>query len=167
MIYLSLPRSSLYYKSSYYKSSKGDDTDSWLMNEIYELWIKYPFYGYRRIAATLNRSGCHVNDKKIWRLMRLMNLQTIYLKKKTTFFNKEHKIYPYLLKDLIINKPNQVWATDITYIKMQKGFVYLVAPIDLFSRYIVGWQLSITLEKEFCIDMLKTTLITNQKTRNY
>lgn len=92
-----------------------------------------------------------------------MDLQTIYPKKKTTFLNKEHKIYPYLLKNLIINKPNQVWATDITYIKMQKGFVYLVALIDLFSRYIIDWQLSITLEKEFCIDMLKTALITRQK----
>jgi putative transposase len=111
---LSLPRSSLYYKSA-----KEADTDSWLMNEIYELWIKYPFYGYRRITATLNRNGYLVNDKRILGLMRLMDLQTIYPKKKTTFFNKEHKIYPYLLKNLIIDKPNQVWATDITYTKLQ------------------------------------------------
>ena len=115
--------------------------------------MKYPFYGYRRITAILNRSGYHVNDKKIRRIMKLMDLPAIYPKKKTTFANKEHKIYPYLLRDLIINKSDQVWATDITYIKMSKGFVYLVVLIDLFSRNIINWQLSTTMEKEFCIEM--------------
>ena len=124
---LSIPRSSFYYKSI-----RGEDIDNWLMNEIYEIWMKYPFYGYRRITAILNRSGYNVNDKKIRRIMKLMNLQAIYPKKRTTFSDKEHKIYPYLLRDLIINKSDQVWATDITYIKMSKGFVYLVALIDLF-----------------------------------
>jgi putative transposase len=151
---LSIPRSSFYYKST-----KEGDIDNWLMNEIYEIWMKYPFYGYRRITAILNRSGYHVNDKKIRRIMKLMDLQAIYPKKKTTFANKEHKIYPYLLRDLIINKSDQVWATDITYIKMSKGFVYLVVLIDLFSRKIINWQLSTTMEKEFCIEMLEIALL--------
>jgi putative transposase len=155
---LSIPRSSLYYKSI-----KEGDIDNWLMNEIYEIWIKYPFYGYRRITAILNRSGYHVNNKKIRRIMSLMDLQAIYPKKKTTFADTEHKIYPYLLRDLIINKSNQVWATDITYIKMSKGFVYLVALIDLFSRKIINWQLSITMEKEFCIEMLEEALMLNKR----
>jgi putative transposase len=151
---LSIPRSSFYYKSI-----KEEDIDNWLMNEIYEIWMKYPFYGYRRITAILNRSGYHVNNKKIRRIMSLMDLQAIYPKKKTTFTNKEHKIYPYLLRDLIINKSDQVWATDITYIKMSKGFVYLVALIDLFSRKIINWQLSTTMEKEFCIETLEIALL--------
>jgi putative transposase len=155
---LSISRSSFYYKSI-----KEEDIDNWLMNEIYEIWMKYPFYGYRRITAILNKSGYHVNNKKIRRIMSLMDLQAIYPKKKTTFTNKEHKIYPYLLRDLIINKSDQVWATDISYIKMSKGFVYLVALIDLFSRKIINWQLSITMEKEFCIEMLETALISNKK----
>jgi len=154
---LSIPRSSFYYQSI-----KEEDIDNWLMNEIFDIWMKYPFYGYRRITAILNRSGYHVNDKKVRRIMRLMNLQAIYPKKKTTFINNDHKIYPYLLRDLIINRSNQVWATDISYIKMSKGFVYLVALIDLFSRKIINWQLSITMEKEFCIEMLETALISNK-----
>jgi putative transposase len=154
---LSIPKSSFYYKSI-----KEEDIDNWLMNEIYEIWIKYPFYGYRRINAILNRNGYDINEKKTRRLMRSMNLQTIYPKKKTTFSNKEHKIYPYLLKDLIIDKINQVWATDLTYIKMGKGFVYLTALIDLFSRKIINWQLSTTMEKEFCIEMLEDALIANK-----
>lgn len=133
------------------------------MNEIYEIWMKYPFYGYRRITAILNRNGYHVNSKKIRRIMKLMDLQAIYPKKKTTISNKEHKIYPYLLRNLIINRANQVWATDITYIKMSKGFVYLVALIDLFSRRIINWQLSVTMEKEFCIEMLEIALMQNKK----
>lgn len=149
--------------SFYYKSKKDVNDDNWLMNEIYELWIKYPFYGYRRITASLNRDGYLVNDKKIRRLMKLMNLETIYPKKRTTIANKESQIYPYLLKNLIIYKPNQVWASDLTYIKMSKGFVYLVALIDLFSRKIMGWRLSTTMEKEFCIEMLEDILSKNTK----
>ena len=155
---LSIPKSSFYYKSA-----KEEDIDNWLMNEIYEIWMKYPFYGYRRITAILNRNSYHINSKKIRRIMKLMDLQAIYPKKKTTFFNKEHKIYPYLLRNLVINRANQVWATDITYIKMSKGFVYLVALIDLFSRRIINWQLSITMEKEFCIEMLEIALMQNKK----
>lgn len=148
---LSLPRSSLYYKAN-----KIND-DTWVMNEIQELWMKLPFYGYRRITAALNRSGYGVNHKRVYRLMRKMNLAAIY-PKRTTFSNKEHLKYPYLLRDLDITHPNHVWSTDLTYLKMQKGFLYLVALIDVFSRLILSWRLSISMDTEFCISMLEDGL---------
>lgn len=148
---LSLPRSSVYYKP------KNDNNDMCLMNEIHELWLKQPFYGYRRITAVLNRSGYSVNRKRIYRLMILMNLQAIY-PKRTTISNQQHVKYPYLLADIDVARPNHVWSTDLTYIKMRKGFVYLVALIDLFSRYVVSWQLSITMDTEFCMSMLEDAL---------
>jgi putative transposase len=148
---LSLPRSSLYYKAN-----KIND-DTWVMNEIQELWMKLPFYGYRRITAALNRSGYGVNHKRVYRLMRKMNLAAIY-PKRTTFSNKEYLKYPYLLGDLDITHPNHVWSTDLTYLKMQKGFLYLVALIDVFSRLILSWRLSISMDTEFCISMLEDGL---------
>ena len=152
---LDIPRSSVYYKSC----SKSNDTI--LMNEIHELWLKYPFYGYRRITAVLNRNGHCINRKRVYRLMSEMQLKAIY-PKKTTFCNKDHAKYPYLLKDLRIDRPDQVWATDITYIKMSKGFVYLVALIDVHSRYVVAWELSTSLDIEFCMAMADSALAKKQ-----
>lgn len=149
---LKLHRSGLYYQPS--PKSNG----ATLMNEIYELWIKRPFYGYRRITKTLQRNGYNINHKHVLRLMREMNLQAIYPKKRTTYVNRDHKKYPYLLRNLVIKGPNHVWATDITYILMPDGYVYLVAMIDLYSRYIVAWELSNCLDAEFCISMLERGL---------
>jgi putative transposase len=148
---LGLNRSTLYYKPVL-----CDETE--LANEVHELWLEMPFYGYRRITAELSSRGYRVNHKRIQRIMREMNLQALYPRPKTSVSSSEHKIYPYLLKDLEVTRPNQVWATDITYIKMRKGFVYMVALIDIYSRYIVSWRLSTTLDTSFCLEMLEDAL---------
>jgi putative transposase len=114
--------------------------------------------GYRKITRELRIKGYEINHKKVLRIMRDMRIQAIYPKPKTTVINQEHKKYPYLLRDLLIDHPNQVWASDITYVKLLQGFVYLVAIIDLHSRYIVGWTLSNTMEADVCAELLQNTL---------
>ena len=142
-------RSNIYYRPRNFAQINN------LCNEIYELWSKYSFFGYRRITAILNeQKEFKINKKRVLRLMRLIGIQAVYPKKKTTIINKKEYKYPYLLKDLKITKPNQVWATDITYIKIPGGFVYLTALIDLFSKFIVSWQLSISMNTRFCLDIL-------------
>ncbi len=149
---LSINRSTLYYEP------KPND-DSTLANEIHEIWLEMPFYGYRRVTVQLRRNGYDVNHKCVLRLMKAMNLQALYPRPKTTKRNKDHKVYPYLLRDLVINRPNQVWATNITYITMPTGgFMYLVALIDVYSRFILSWRLSNTLDTSFCLDMLDQAL---------
>lgn len=145
---LAVNRSNVYYEPA----PTRDDTE--LANEIHELWLEMPFYGYRRITAELNRRGYLINHKRIFNLMRAMNIKALYPAPKTTITSPDHKIYPYLLRGLQIVRPNQVWSTDITYIKMPNGFVYLVALIDIYSRFILAWRLSNTLDKSFCLDML-------------
>jgi putative transposase len=132
------------------------------MNLIHEVWTSTPFYGYRRITAELKRQGYPVNHKRIQRLMNLMNLQALYPKPNTSRAHHQHVKYPYLLHGMEITRPDQVWATDITYIPMERGFLYLVALIDLYSRYIVSWNLSISLEAEFCLAMLEDALDRSQ-----
>lgn len=132
--------------------------DVTLMNEIREIWLKIPFYGYRRITQELRDQGRQINRKKVQRLMQLMGIQAIYPKPKTSIKNKAHQIYPYLLKGLEISHINEVWEVDITYLKLRNGFMYLVAIIDLYSRYIVGWELSNTLDADFCVNLLQRTL---------
>jgi len=149
----------LYRSTVYYQPTPKMD-DPIVMNTIHELWLKHPYYGYRRITQQLKRDGHDINYKRIRRLMRTMNLQAIYPKKKLSQPNKEHHIYPYLLKDLAITEPNQVWASDITYIKLPHGFVYLVCLIDLYSRYIVSWELSNCLSTDFCISMFERAVKT-------
>lgn len=144
--------------SFYYKPMKKQEDDVELMNEIMDLWQKHPFYGYRRIHATLQRSGWSLNRKRVQRVLRNMGIKAIYPGPKTSIGNKQHKIYPYLLKNLPITRPNQVWATDITYLKLRSGFIYLIAIMDLYSRYIVSWRLSTSLDSEFCIDALTEAL---------
>ena len=147
---LNINRSNIYYKP------RNIEEISNLCNDIYELWQKYQFFGYRRITVILrDQKGYNINYKKVLRLMRLIGIKALYPKKKTTIINGKDYKYPYLLKDLTINKPNQAWSTDITYIKTPVGFVYLVALIDIFSRFIISWQLSISMTVEFCIDILK------------
>lgn len=150
---LNLNRSNYYYH-------KIDQTakDQDLANKIHEIWIKYPFYGYRKITAVLRRNEI-INHKKVQRLMQEMDLAAIFPCKKTKGQKvKYNQLYPYLLKDLLIIKVNQVWVTDITYIRMNEGFTYFLAIIDLFSRFILASYLSTTLEAEFCIETLNQAL---------
>jgi putative transposase len=150
-------------RASFYYHPLPDGADAvTLMNEIQDIWERYPFYGYRRITATLQRSGYKVNHKKVQRMMRKMGIQAIYPKPRLSIANTEHKKYPYLLNDFSLERADQVWATDITYIKMNPGFVYLVAIIDLYSRYVVSWRLSISLDAGFCIEALEAALIKGQ-----
>ncbi len=128
------------------------------MGLIDEQFTKTPFYGYRRMTEYLRHMNHPVNRKRVHRLMKLMRIVAIYPKKRTTINHPDHRIYPYLLRGMKITEPNQVWSTDITYIKMNPGFMYLVAVIDWSSRYVLSWELSNTLDNSFCIKALKTAL---------
>lgn len=128
------------------------------MRLIDEQYTERPIYGRRKMTIYLRQKGYDVNPKRIRRLMQKMGLEAIYPKPRTSVANQEHKIYPYLLRWLEITRPNQVWSTDITYIRMQKGFMYLVAVIDWYSRYVLSWQLSNTLDSAFCVDALQRAL---------
>lgn len=150
---LEIPRSNLYYNPV-----PVDDYTLVLMNLIDDLYTKVPFYGSPRITAWLKRQGHKINIKRVKRLMQLMGLVAIYPGPKTSKGTPLQKIYPYLLRGMIIQKPNQVWSADITYIKLNKGFLYLVAIIDWFSRYVLSWELSNTLDAQFCVDALKEAL---------
>lgn len=146
-------------RSSYYYRSVGlSELNEQLMQRIDELYTKHPFLGYRKITAILNREGYKVNHKRVYRLMCLMGLQAIYAKPKLSNPRKGHKIYPYLLKGKKIDKANQVWASDITYIRLQGGYCYLVAIMDWYSRYIVSWQISNSMKVTFCIEALEEAL---------
>lgn len=130
-----------------------------LMEQIDKEYTRAPFYGYRKMTVRLvQKHGYEINHKRIARLMQKMGLQAIYAGPKTTIADKQHKKYPYLLRGLKINRPNQVWSTDITYIPMQQGFMYLVAIMDWFSRFVISWQLSNTLDGSFCLDALRIAL---------
>ena len=147
---LGLNRSTLYYKE---KPADIDDID--LLNAIRDVWERLPFYGYRRITKELRAKGIKVNRKRVQRLMAWVGIQAIYPGPNTSKRNKLHAVHPYLLRDLNITRANQAWMVDITYLRMPDGFMYLVALIDVYSRYVVGWSLSNTLETDFCIDALK------------
>lgn len=152
---LSLNRSSLYYKEK-----KPCDKDETLLNQIRDIWEKWPFYGYRRIHISLVKQGVIVNRKRIQRLMKEAGIQAIYPRPNTSANIKEHRRYPYLLRNIDIIRPNQVWSTDITYIKLPTGFVYLVAILDVFSRRILSWRLSNSLSTIFCLEALNESLET-------
>jgi len=130
-----------------------------LMRLIDQQYLKTPFYGWPRMTAHLQRQGYAVNHKRVQRLMQLMGLQALYPKPKTSVASYGHKVYPYLLRGLEITRPNQVWSADITYVPLMHGFMYLVAIIDWFSRYVLAWQLSNTLEGRFCLDALHQALL--------
>ena len=150
---LKVPRSTLYYR----RKPVGDD-DLALMRRIDEIYMKWPFYGSRRLWAELRGEGHDVNRKRVRRLMRLMGIEAIYQKPNTSRKHPSHKIHPYLLRNLVIGRPNQVWCADITYIPMAKGFVYLVAVMDWFSRRVLAWRLSITMETDFCVEALQEAM---------
>jgi putative transposase len=150
---LGINRSSLYYKE------KSDEEDIWLVNLIREIWLSHSFYGYRKIKVVLEMEhGLLVNNKRVIRLMRSVDIKAIYPKPNLSRNNREHKIYPYLLRNTVVMEVNHVWMVDITYLKLGTRFVYLVALIDVYSRYIVGWSLSFELDTENCLDALKLAL---------
>lgn len=144
--------------SVYYQPACETAENLHLMRRMDEQYLKTPFYGSRRMGVWLNRQGCAVNRKRVQRLMRLMGLEAIYPRPRTSIVNPSHKIYPYLLRDLAIIHPHQVWSTDITYIPMPQGFMYLVAILDWYSRYVLSWRLSNTLEGSFCLEALEEAL---------
>jgi len=154
---IGLPRSSYYYEAR-----KESEYNLLLMSLIDEEYSRTPFYGTRRMTAYLIRQGYEVNRKRIQRLMRLMGIEAIYPKKKLSTASPEDKKYPYLLKDVAITEPDQVWSADITYIRMNKGFLYLVAIIDWYSRYVLSWELSNTLDADFCLRALDKALLISQ-----
>lgn len=128
------------------------------MNLIDEEYTRHPFYGVRRITAWLRGQGHAVNKKRVGRLMQKMALQAIYPKPRLSQGTEVPQKYPYLLNGLAIDEPNQVWCTDITYVRLRKGFAYLVAVMDWYSRYVLSWRLSNMLEVDFCLDALDTAL---------
>lgn len=150
-------------RSSFYMKPAGETAlNLELMRRIDEQYLKTPFYGYRRMTAHLRQVGYEINPKRIARLMQKMGLQALFPRQKTTIAAQGHKIYPYLLRGLSITHSNQVWSTDITYVPMRTGFMYLVAIIDWFSRYILTWRLSNTLEGTFCLAALEQALESGQ-----
>ena len=144
--------------TAYYESSRNIEEDLALMREMDELYLERPYYGSRRMRANLSTRERPLNRKRIRRLMRKMGLVAVYPKKRLSTPGKGHKIYAYLLRKLKIVRPNQVWAADFTYIPMQKGFLYLVAVIDWYSRKVLSWQLSNTMDSNFCVEALEEAL---------
>jgi putative transposase len=146
-------------RASYYYEPTGESQlNLKLMRLIDEQYTKTPFYGWLKMTVYLQKSGYPINHKRVQRLMQVMGLQAIYPKPRTSTPAPEHKIYPYLLWGLPITRPNQVWSGDITYVPLAHGFMYLMAIIDWFSRYVLAWQLSNTLDGLFCIQALKQAL---------
>ena len=150
---LGLGRSTLYYEAV-----KETEPNLCLMRMIDEQYLETPFYGSRRMTVWLEHAGHAVNRKRVQRLMRLMGLEAIYPKPRLSVLNAEHRKFPYLLRGLAVNRVNQVWATDITYVPMSRGFMYLVAIIDWHSRYVLTWRLSNSLESSFCVEALEAAL---------
>ena len=150
---LQLSRSMLYYRP------KGESAENLAFMEIIDKqFLETPWYGSRQMARHMKRQGHKCGRHRVRRLMRLMRLVPIYQEPNTSKKHPAHKIYPYLLKGLAINRPNQVWCADITYIRMERGFLYLVAIMDWYSRKVLAWRLSNTLEADFCVAALKEAL---------
>jgi putative transposase len=150
---LKVARSSLYWRPA-----AVSEDDLRLMRRIDELYLATPFYGSRRMVAALRREGWTVNRKRVRRLMRVMRIEAIYQKPNTSRRHPDHVVYPYLLRGLVIDRPNQVWCADITYIPMAKGFVYLVVIMDWFSRRVLAWRLSTGMDTGFCVEALQEAL---------
>jgi len=152
---LNLSRSSVYYQTV-----EIAPQDLILMRLIDEQYLKTPFYGSRSMTRHLRRLGYRLNRKHLQRLMRLMGIEAIYPKPKTSRPLPEHKVYPYLLRDMNIDHPNQVWAADITYIPMTRGFMFLVAVMDWYSRKVLSFRLSNTLDTDFCLEAVEEAIRT-------
>ena len=146
-------------RSSFYYSSKGESQENLeIMSLLSRQYLVTPFYGYRKITVWLQNQNFDINQKRVRRLLKLVNWKTIYREPRTTISIKEHKKYPYLLKNLEITRKNQVWATDITYIPMAKGFMYLTAIIDLKTRFVLNWSVNNTMSAEWCASVLQETI---------
>jgi putative transposase len=146
-------------RSTFYYAPKGESPENLaLMRRIDELFLKYPFYGSRQMARQLRREGIEVGRHRVRRLMRLMGLEAIYQAPRTSMPHPAHRIYPYLLKGFAIDRPNQVWCADITYIPVQRGFLYLVAIMDWATRHVLSWRLSNTMDAGFCVEALQEAL---------
>lgn len=142
----------------YYKKRNEDPLNFEIMNRMDKLHVDHPAWGSRKLRDRLNLDGFAVNRKRIQRLMGIMGIETLYPQKRLSLRNTSHQIYPYLLKNLQIERPNQVWCVDITYIRLKHGFIYLVAIMDWNSRKILSWNLSITMDKSFCIWALEEAI---------
>jgi putative transposase len=154
---IGLNRSTLYYTPA-----KESGLNLRLMRLIDEEYTRRPFYGRPRLTAYLRRLGYEINPKRVRRLMQRMGLEAIYPRPRTTVASASHKKYPYLLRELEISRPNQVWSADITYVPMMLGFMYLMAIIDWYSRYVIAWELSNTLDSDFCVSALKRALVSSR-----
>ena len=148
---LCMSRSSVYYHPA-------ANDDYLITSRIDEIYTKTPFYGSRKIKEQLRRDGGSISRKKVQRLMRKIGIEAIYPKKRASIPHHGHKVYPYLLRDLQIRRINQVWGSDITYIRIHRGWLYLVAIIDWYSRYVISWELSTSLDVEFCLTALERAL---------
>ena len=142
----------------YYEPAAESEANLRLMRLIDEQYLRTPFYGSRRMAAHLAARGEPVNRKRVQRLMRIMGLEAIYPKPRTTTRSPDHKIYPYLLRDLTIDRCDQVWSTDVTYLPLEGGYMFLAAVIDWHSRFVLSWRLSNTLDGRFCLEALEAAL---------
>ena len=156
-VLVGLHRSVFYYKPTYESQENLE-----LMAQIDRLYLKIPFYGTRRMTALLRQIGYSVNRKRIQRLYQLMGLEAIGPKPNLSKAGKCHKIYPYLLRDMKVDRANQVWATDLTYIPMPTGFMYLMAVVDLYSRKVIAWGVSNSMDTDFCCSVLKEALQTGK-----
>jgi putative transposase len=146
-------------RASYYYTPLGEsEYNRHLMRLLDEQYTKTPFYGSPRMTAWLQQQGYTVNHKRVERLMEVMGLQAIYPKPNLSKPAQGHRIYPYLLRDVKIERVDQVWSCDITYIRMAQGFIYLMAVIDWFSRYVLSWSVSVSMETDFCIEALERAL---------
>ena len=150
---LKLSRSSLYYKAR-----PVSPANLAIMRRIDELHLEYPFAGSRMLRDLLRGEGVVIGRERVWGMMRRMGIVAIYRRPNTSKPSPGHKIYPYLLRGLKVERPNQVWATDITYIPMARGFVYLVAVVDWFSRRVLSWRVSIGMEVDFCLEAVEEAL---------
>lgn len=148
----------LHRSTYYYQPVVAGSEDLLLMRLLDEQYLETPQYGYRKMGLALARAGCVVNHKRIRRLMQTMGLEAIYPKVNTSKPAAGHKIYPYLLRGMAIIRVHQVWATDITYVPMAEGYMYLMAIIDLYSRYVLGWSISNTMDAEWCSRILRQAL---------
>ena len=146
-------------RSAFYYAPKGESPENLaLMRRIDELFLKYPFYGSRQMVRQLRRENILAGRHRVRRLMRLMGLEAIYQAPRTSTPHPAHRIYPYLLKGLAIDRPNHVWCADITYIPVQRGFLYLVAIMDWATRHVLAWKLSNTMDSGFCIEALRAAM---------
>ena len=151
-------------RSSYYRmpAPETEENDK-LMRLMDEEYTRHPFLGSRGMRDYLRRKGYRINRKRVQRLMRVMGLASIAPQKRTSIAAPGHKVYPYLLRKLDINRPNQVWCSDITYIRLKHGFVFLTAVMDWYSRYVMSWEVSVTIDDSFCVSALERALRCNAR----